>query len=243
MGTISIIICGLIGAGSASKQSFLTGWIFLVNFSIALYSAIFLAPLAVALLEIPGCPAGIKNAAAVGGITIVLFIILKKVCEQIFPGTVNALQLPAALEKIASVCSGLLSGFLVGGLILYIIVQLFPQGVIPEPMGENIRNAGSNTLRNLIGTVNVLSFQSLTPAGEDDLRVIGLLPKPELKEKGKDREKDKAAGDKQEETKKPEEAKKKAPPRKTKIVMVPGARQPESKDAKDAKAPKDPKDR
>ena len=50
MGTISIIICGLIGAGSASKQSFLTGWIFLVNFSIALYSAIFLAPLAVALL-------------------------------------------------------------------------------------------------------------------------------------------------------------------------------------------------
>ena len=234
MGTIFVIICGLIGAGSAGKQSFLDNWMFLVNFSIALYSAIFLAPLAVALLEIPGCPDGIKNAAAVGGIAIVIFIILKKICEQVFPGSGYSLQLPAALEKISSACSGLLSGFLVAGLILYIVAQLPLQGFIPEPIEQNIRSSGSNTLRNLIGTVNVFSCQSLTPAGTEDLRTIGLLPKPETKEKAKeaDDKKDEAA-------KKPEEENRKAPVRKSKILMVPAARQSDPDDSKDTKDTKD----
>ena len=77
MGTIFIIACGLIGAFSAGKQSFFKCWVFLINFCFSLYSAFFLAPLAVPLLEIPGLTPGIKNLLSVGVICIVVFLILR----------------------------------------------------------------------------------------------------------------------------------------------------------------------
>ena len=177
MGTIIIIVCGLIGACSASKQSFLAGWSFLVNFCIALYLAIFLAPTAVSLMEIPGLPEGIKIVIAVGVVCVVLFLILKKIAEQVFPGTGNNIQLPSALEKISSACTGLLSGFVIGGLVLFIVFHLPFEEIIPEPMQKNFRSSSRKTLRTMIGTVNVFSFQSITPAGREDLRSIGLFPK------------------------------------------------------------------
>ena len=55
MGTIFVLIGGLIGAGSSFQKSFASCWILLVNFAFALYVSIFLTPLAVPLMEVvPG---------------------------------------------------------------------------------------------------------------------------------------------------------------------------------------------
>lgn len=177
MGTIFIIACGLIGAVSAGKQSFFKNWVFLVNFSISLYFAIFLAPLAIPLLEIPGLTPGIKIILSVGVICIVVFLILKKIAESVFPASGDDLPLPALPAKLGSVLSGVLSGLLAGGLVLFIFLQLPFFEMIPEPMQKNVRSSSRKTLRTMIGTVNVFSFQSITPAGYEDLRMIGLLPK------------------------------------------------------------------
>ncbi len=177
MGTLFIIACGLIGAFTAARQSFSVCWIFLVNFSLALYSALFLAPLVVPLLEIPVFPPGIKNILAVGVICIVIFIILKKTSESVLPGSGSDLQLPALPAKLGALLSGVLSGVIAGGLAVYLFVQLPFGEMMPEPVQKNLRSSSRKTLRTMIGTVNVFTFQSITPAGREDLRLIGLLPK------------------------------------------------------------------
>ena len=177
MGTIFIIACGLIGAVSAGKQSFFKSWVFLVNFCFSVYIAVFLAPLAVPLLEIPGLTPGIKIILSVGVIWIVVFLILKKIVESVFPGSGDDLPLPVLPAKLGSVLSGVLSGLVAGGLALFIFIQLPFFEMIPEQMQKNFRSSSRKSLRTMIGTVNVFSFQSITPAGREDLRMIGLLPK------------------------------------------------------------------
>ena len=177
MGMIFIIACGLIGAFAAGKRSFFTCWLFLIHFCLALYSAFFLSPLVIQMLEIPMLPAGIKNILAVGLIGLIVYLILTKITEQVFPGSGDDLPLPALPAKLGAILSGVLSGVLIGGLALYIVIQLPFDGMIPETVQGNLRSSSRRTLRGMIGTVNVFSFQSLTPAGKEDLRSISLFPK------------------------------------------------------------------
>ncbi|MBQ9338415.1 MAG: hypothetical protein IJS14_14085 [Lentisphaeria bacterium] len=179
MGTIFIIACGLIGACSAGRQSFFACWLFLVNFCFALYAAIFLAPLAIPLLEIPGLTPEIKNLISVGLICVVAFFILKKISESVFPGSGDSIPLPTLPAKLGAILSNGLAGVLVGGLVVYLFVQLPFFGMLPGPMQDNLQKSGRKVLCGMIGTVNAFSFQSVTPAGIEDLRTLGLMPKPE----------------------------------------------------------------
>ena len=174
MGTLFILIGGLIGAGSGFKKTFISCWIFLINLSFSIYVSIFLAPLAVPLLDIPGLDAGYKNAIAISGIFIITNIILQKIAEQIIPNPENDFNLPA-VAKVFSVATGFLSGILIVGILLYCFMQTpFVRGLSQR---KELRATARNTMMGVVHTLNVFSFQSLSPEAEKDLQSIRLIPK------------------------------------------------------------------
>ena len=174
MGLLSILIGALIGAGSAVNKNFTQCWIFCVNLCFSLYTGIFLAPLAASMLEIPNLPAGYKNAIAVGGVFIIADIVLNKITEQIFPDSGTPVNLPPP-AKIASAAAGFFSGALITAVLIYCFMQMpMTTGL---PVRKSFRAAAGKTLLTMVHSLNALSFQWLTPAGEEELRVLGILPK------------------------------------------------------------------
>ena len=177
MGTLMLVIGGLIGAGSAAKKSFTSCWIFLVNLIFSLYISIFLAPLVVTVLDISGLESGYKNAIAVGGIFIIVNIILKKITEQIIPNSENDFNLPP-ISRLFSTCAGFLSGIIIVGILMYCFVQMpFVSGFSQK---KGIRSAARSVLMGVVHTVNAFSFQSLSPEAVKDLQSIRVLPKKKV---------------------------------------------------------------
>lgn len=174
MGYIIILISGLIGAGSVLKKKFLPCWIFLINVCFSLYIGIFLAPLLVPLLEIPGLAEGYKSVIAVGGTFLILNIILQKTAELIFPNSDVELPLPP-FALVFTILSGFFSGILISAIVLYLFMQTPLAGSIS--MANNFRAASAKTLMAMVHTLNVFSWQTLSAEGENDLRKLRLLPK------------------------------------------------------------------
>ena len=177
MGYIIIIVCGLIGAGSALKKKFLTCWIFLINVCFSLYLAIFLAPVLAPLLEIPGLDDGYKSAIAVGGIFLLVNYILKIIAGQIISNPENDFKLPP-ISQLFSIAAGFLSGCMIVGLLLYCFIQTPVVNGFSQK--KELRSAARKTLMGVVHTVNAFSFQSLTPEAETEMQSIRLLPKKKV---------------------------------------------------------------
>lgn len=175
MGTIFVLIGGLIGAGSSFQKSFASCWILLVNFAFALYVSIFLTPLAVPLMEVvPGLETGYKNAITIGVVFIVFYYLLQFITSQIIPNPEKGIILPPA-AKICSAAAGFLSGLIIAGIMLFCFMQTpFVNGLSQK---KELRATARHTLMGVVHTLNILSFQSLTPEAEKDLQSIRLLPK------------------------------------------------------------------
>ena len=174
MGTLLVLIGGLIGAGSGFKKSFVSCWILLINFSFSVYISVFLAPLAVTFLEIPGLTAGYKNAIAVAGIFLIVNFILQKITEQIIPNPDINYNLPP-FAKIFSIAAGFLSGLMIVGILMYCFMQTpFVSGLSQK---KELRATARNTMMGVVYTLNVFSFQSLSPEAEKELQSIRLIPK------------------------------------------------------------------
>jgi len=175
MGTLLVLIGGLIGAGSVYKKGFMPAWIYLINLAFALYISIFLASFVVSLLEIPGLEAGYKNAIAIGGVFFIVNIILQKVTEQVIPNPEGDFNLPP-ISQLFAAGAGFLSGIIVAGILLYCFMQTpFVSGFAQK---KELRSTARNTLMGVVYTVNAFSFQSLTPEAEKDLRAVRLLLPP-----------------------------------------------------------------
>ena len=182
MGTLLVLIGGLIGAGCGHKKSFMANWIFLINLTFALYVSIFLASLAVPLLDIPGLVTGYKNAIAVGGVFFIVNIILQKIVEQIIPNPENDYNLPP-ISRLFGAGAGFLSGVIVVGILLYCFIQTpFARGFSRE---KDLRSTARNTLMGVVHTVNAFSFQSLTPEAVKEMQSLYLLPKKKTPAPGK----------------------------------------------------------
>ena len=174
MGTLLVLIGGLIGAGSGFKKSFVSCWILLINFAFSVYISVFLAPLAVTLLEIPGLSAGYKNAIAVAGIFLIVNFILQKITEQIIPNPEINFNLPP-FAKIFSLAAGFLAGLIIAGILLYCFMQTpFVSGLSQK---KELRATARNTMMGVVYTLNVFSFQSLSSEAEKELQAIRLIPK------------------------------------------------------------------
>ena len=174
MGTLLVLIGGLIGAGSSFKKTFTSSWISLINLSFSVYISIFLAPLAVSLLEIPGLGAGYKNAIAIGGIFLVVNFLLQRITEQIIPNPEINFNLPSA-AKFCSIVAGFFSGLIIAGILLYCFMQTpFVSGLSQK---KELRATARNTLMGVVHTLNGFSFQSLSPEAEKELQSIRLIPK------------------------------------------------------------------
>ena len=187
MGTLLVLIGGLIGAGNGFKKSFVSCWILLINFSFSIYISVFLAPLAVTLLEVPGLAAGYKNAIAVAGIFFIVNFILQKITEQIIPNPDIHFSLPS-FAKIFSIVAGFLSGLVITGILLYCFMQTpFVSGLSQK---KELRASARNTLMGVVHTLNVFSFQSLSPETEKDLQAIRLIPKKKTASSGEAEEQD-----------------------------------------------------
>lgn len=177
MGTLLVLIGGLIGAGSVYKKSFMANWIFLINLTFALYAAIFLAPLMVSLLDIPGLDSGYKNIIAVGGIFLLVNYILKIIAGQIISNPENDFKLPP-ISQLFSIAAGFLSGCMIVGLLLYCFIQTPVVNGFSQK--KELRSAARKTLMGVVHTVNAFSFQSLTPEAETEMQSIRLLPKKKV---------------------------------------------------------------
>ena len=174
MGTLAVIICGLIGAGTAARKDFSQCWIFLVNLSFSLYTAILLNPLVVSLLEIPNLSTGYKNAIALGGVFLLMDFILKKVVEQIWSDVDMTKYLPELPCKIGSLLAGFFSGALIAAIVILCFVQTpFSKGL---SFRKNLRSASGNTMLILVKTMNGFSFQWVDTSKLPELKALGIVP-------------------------------------------------------------------
>ena len=174
MGILFVLIGCLIGAGSAFKTGFMASWIFLINLIFSLYISIFLAPLVVPVLDIPGLESGYKISLAVGGIFIIINILLKKITEQIIPNPENDYNLPS-ISRLFSTCAGFLSGIIIVGILLFCFVQTPLASGLSQK--KELRSAARGILLGVVHTVNAFSFQSLSPEAVKEMQTIHLLPK------------------------------------------------------------------
>ncbi|MBR4666330.1 MAG: hypothetical protein IKO93_20860 [Lentisphaeria bacterium] len=181
------MIGGLIGVGSGLKKSFVASWISMVNLSFSIYISVFLAPLAVSLLDIPGLAAGYKNAIAIAGIFFIINFILPKITEQIIPNPDINFNLPS-VSRFLSIFTCFLSGFMIAGILLYCFMQTpFVSGL---PQKKELRATARNTLMGVVHTLNIFSFQSLSPEAEKELQAIRLIPKKKTTSSGGSEEQD-----------------------------------------------------
>ena len=192
MGTLLVLIGGLIGASTVYKKSFMANWIFLINLAFSIYTSVFLAPLVVPLLDIPGLDSGYKNAIAIGGVFMVVDFILKKITEQIIPNPENDFNLPA-ISRLFSVGAGLLSGIMIVGILLFCFMQTpFVNGLSQK---KELRSTARNTLMGVVYTVNAFSFQSLSPEAVKELQSIRLIPRKKDPSASEDQAKTEASQD------------------------------------------------
>ncbi len=174
MGTLAIIICGLIGAGSGVKKDFSQCWIFLVNLSFSLYVAILVNPLVVSLLDIPGLPQGYKTSIALGVVFLLMDFILKKIVEQIWSDPDMSKILPELPAKIGSLIAGFFSGTLIAAIVLLCFVQTpFSEGI---SVRQSLQSASGNTMLILVRTMNGLSWQWGATAKMSQLNPLGIVP-------------------------------------------------------------------
>lgn len=180
MGIIAIFIGGIIGVFQAIRHNFSQNWIFLVNSCFSVYISVFLAPLAIALLDIPGLQHGYKIPLAVGSIFIVVDIVSKKISEQIYPNQDNDADL-FPVFRFFSAGAGFLSGIIIAAMAIYCIIQC------PLTAGFSARrsflDASGKTLLAAVSVINFHSFQSLSEAGKKSLRDINLLPQDNVPDK------------------------------------------------------------
>jgi len=179
MASILFIIGGLIGAGNAFNKNLISCWIFLVNLLFAVYTSIFISPLAIKFLEIPGLPAGYKNAIAVGGIFIFADIVLNKITEQIIGNDDKRVTLPSFV-KFLSAGTGFFSGILIVAVLMYCFTQMpFSNGFSGI---KDFRASSGNGLMAAVHTVNIFSFQLVSQDAEKDLKSLQILPSDNIAE-------------------------------------------------------------
>ena len=172
MGTLAVIVCGIIGTVSAARKNFVPCWIFLVNLSFSLYLAIFLSPLVIPLLDIPGLSAGCRNAIAAGALFILLEVALTKIADQVVPNPDENMPLPALPAKIISLCAGFFSGALIAALILFCLVQT--GAAANADFRKNCRDASGKTILILVQTMDILSGQWRDSAKAPAMRLLGI---------------------------------------------------------------------
>ncbi len=178
MGTLLLFIGGFVGASSAAKKTFLQSWVFLVNLCFSAYLGIFLAPLVIPMLEIPGLDPGYKNAIAVFGLMFVAMVVLYKAVESIFPNREVSLALPALAERIGSLTAGFFAGMVVVTLAIYCYCQCPFSSLVTSPSRESLKEVAGNSMLRMIRTVNIFSLQFISTEGERDLQSLGVLPPP-----------------------------------------------------------------
>jgi|GEM_PF-4472506 len=218
MGTLGILVFSIVGACVAVKKRNFPGiWCLLVNQVFAVYIAVFAASPIISLLDIPALTPGLKNLIAFGSVFLFAWIVLHKLSSNLLPIT-SRTELPAMVDGIGSGIFGALFGGLLTAVLIYGIMQSPLSGWLISQ--DSMKTASSKVIRGSVDFLNSLTCQDLTPSGKEGLIVLELFPKPEMDEK------DKEACDKMKEetAKKQKEEKKKAPPLKSKILMVPAAR-------------------
>lgn len=172
MGWFIILIAGLIGTALFWERKFHYCWKILLSVCFALYAAVFLAPGIIKLFNISGFSGGLKSAAAVGGIFLIVMVALIKISDSLLPDS-SELPIPSWFV-VFNAASGFFTGTLITAVIIYLAMQTVLSGV---PSVKSLRAPSAKTIAAMVNTLNLLSWQTLTPEGEAGLRMLRLLPK------------------------------------------------------------------
>ena len=173
MGWFIILIAGFIGAALFWERKFHYCWKILLSICFSLYIAVFLAPEIIKIFNISGFSDGLKSAAAVGGIFLIMMVVLVKVSDSLLPDS-SELPLPSWFV-VFNAASGFFTGVVIVAVIIYLLMQTVLSSFSPA---KSLRAPSAKTIIGTVKTLNFLSWQTLTPEGEAGLRMLRLLPKP-----------------------------------------------------------------
>lgn len=174
MGIIVVLLGGVIGAVHAFRKKFVPCWLFLIDLAFALYVSIFVTPVILPLLDFPGLKPEYKSVIVLAGVAVMVNFILKIITEQvILQNEKDNFKLPA-LSRVFSVGAGFLSGIMVIGFFLYCFMQTPFAASLPH--AQELHDTAGKTLMGVVRSINTLSFQSLSPEAEEDMKSLDLLP-------------------------------------------------------------------
>ena len=249
MGTIFVLVCGIIGSGHAYKKDFASSWGFLISLAFALYAGIFLAPVVIPQLpDFPWLEPDHKKILVFAGLVVIIVFVLQIIAQQILQFEKNDFDLPP-ISRLLSLCTGFLSGSMVAGILLHCFTLTSFAGRIPQT--EGLRSAADNTLNAVVRTVNFLSFQSQLPqikeeekespksSSQEETTVPNCADQPKSKEMEDQKSPDKTAKNESSVAPRTEDQKKKVEPvvqnsRKYRSAGQPMKKEPDEAPADDA---------
>ncbi|MBR2364785.1 MAG: hypothetical protein IKA79_06250, partial [Lentisphaeria bacterium] len=175
-----IIAGGIIGGTMASKNKLLDNWCFLICSLFAAYFAFVLSPVGLDILkDFKEVPDGVRN----GGLPMILFIVFEVALNKVFTGICGDNEyfdfLPQQLEKLLGFVTGLGSGMLLIGMIIFCAMAGLPGYLGGEKLETQKQRTGEakNIAGNILSIGNTLTFSH--SRSEKQSRLLErLLPTP-----------------------------------------------------------------
>lgn len=181
MGFVIVMLVGVLAALSFTKKELYQPWIYLVNFSLAVYLSMFTSPLLLELL--PALPAAAEKYKT-AGILLVTAVLLLVIFYKIV-GTVaedssvfDLYPLPSLVSNLCAAIFAFCGGAVTAAFLLMCFAQTPISAKIKGIDRAALRTSSTGVMRTVAGVVNVFSFQSMSREAQATLDRFEKDPPP-----------------------------------------------------------------
>lgn len=181
MGTVIVMIVGVLAALSFTKKELYQPWIYLVNVSLAAYISMFASPLILELLPtLPGVAEKYKTAGVLL-VTAVIFLVLFYKCVGAVVEDCRVFEsfpLPPLISHSCAAVFAFCGGAVSAAFLLMCFAQTPVSAQIKGIDRTALRASSTGVMRSMARTVNAFSFQSMSREAEDTLEKLEKEPPP-----------------------------------------------------------------
>ena len=190
MGTVIIMIVGVLAALSFTKKDLYQPWIYLVNVSLAVYISLFTSPLILELLPaLPGVAEKYKTAGVLLVMAVILLVVFYKIVGMVAEDSrvFDSCPLPPWISHACAAVFAFCGGAVTAAFLLMCFAQTPVSGTIKGIDRAALRTSSTGVMRKMAQTVNVFSFQSMSRQAEETLTKFETeppaIPEESLEEK------------------------------------------------------------
>ena len=181
MGTVIVMIVGVLAALSFTKKELYQPWIYLVNVSLAVYISMFASPLILELLPaLPGVAEKYKTAGVLLVTAVIFAVIFYKIVSAVLEDlrVLESFPLPPLISHSCAALFAFCGGVVTAAFLLMCFAQTPLTAQIRGIDRAALRASSTGVMRSMARTVNAFSFQSMSREAEDTLEKFEKEPPP-----------------------------------------------------------------